>query len=335
MVRKYKRKTEKRDSDVLVRALRAIALGMSVRAAAREFNVPEAILRRHERNNTPTNELDLIIIIITISNYVKSHSITANNTNTNIDINHSTTNTDRCSNASNAETQTDGATQIDERTPSTSMVPATMNFIIKSQGGSTVCTLFLCFFIILLLIFNIFFNRFLQLKKKMHLKTICCTHPIFISVFLQMKGIRTSAFNRENVKAFFDLYTEIIKKIDFQPHNIWNLDEVGVTTVHKPDRCIARRDRKQVGRITSSERGVLVSMCLAVNAAGMRAPPYLIFPRVRFEENFLRGGPAGCWGGANKSGFMNSENFLDFMQRFQKFTRCSVESPILLLLDNQ
>lgn len=31
---------------------------------------------------------------------------------------------------------------------------------------------------------------------------------------------------------------------------------------------------------------------------------------------------------------MNTENFLDFMQRFQKFTRCSIENPILLLLDN-
>lgn len=145
---------------------------------------------------------------------------------------------------------------------------------------------------------------------------------------------RASAFNRANVKAFFDLYVQVIKKIDYQPYNIWNVDEVGVTTVHKPDRCISRCGRKQVGQITSSERGKLVSLCLAVNAAGMRAPPYLVFPRVRFEDHFLRGGPVGCWGGANKSGFMNAENFFDFMQRFQKFTKCSIQNPILLLLDN-
>lgn len=145
---------------------------------------------------------------------------------------------------------------------------------------------------------------------------------------------RATAFNRFNVNSFFDLFETVIKNIEYAPHNIWNLDEVGVTTVHKPDRCISRRGRKQVGQITSSERGTLVSMCLAVNAAGMRAPPYLVFPRARFQDHYLNGGPAGCWGGASPSGFMNSENFLDYIQRFQKFTRCSTENPILLLLDN-
>lgn len=145
---------------------------------------------------------------------------------------------------------------------------------------------------------------------------------------------RATAFNRVNVAAFFNLYDEIMPKFTFEPNNIWNIDETGLTTVHKPDRVVSRRGRKQVGQITSSERGTIVSMALAVNAAGMKAPPYLVFPRARFQPHFLNGGPAGCWRGANPSGFMNSENFLEFIQKFQTFTRCSIGNPILLLLDN-
>lgn len=145
---------------------------------------------------------------------------------------------------------------------------------------------------------------------------------------------RATAFNRANVELFYTNYEKVLKNIEFLPHNIWNVDEVGVTTVHKPNRCISRRGRKQVGRITSSERGTLMSMALAVNAAGMKAPPYLIFPRVRFEDSLTDHGPVGCWGGATPSGFMDSVLFYDFIQRFQKFTRCSTENPILLILDN-
>lgn len=46
------RNTEKKDSDVILRAFRAIEIGMSTRAAAREFNLPKTTLRRHLRNNT-------------------------------------------------------------------------------------------------------------------------------------------------------------------------------------------------------------------------------------------------------------------------------------------
>lgn len=51
MVRKYQRITRRRDSSLIIRALQAIELGMTNRAAAREFDVPESTLRRHRKIN--------------------------------------------------------------------------------------------------------------------------------------------------------------------------------------------------------------------------------------------------------------------------------------------
>lgn len=146
---------------------------------------------------------------------------------------------------------------------------------------------------------------------------------------------RALAFNRANVTLFFDNFDKVIQNFpDFNATHIWNDDEMGLSTVHTPNRVVSRRGRKQIGQITSGERGQIVSMALAVNAMGIRAPPYLVFPRVRYRDHFVNGGPTVCWGGANQSGYMNGDNFFDFIQKFQVFTRCSLENPILLLLDN-
>lgn len=145
---------------------------------------------------------------------------------------------------------------------------------------------------------------------------------------------RAAAFNPVNVANFFDLYEQVTQSIEFTPNNIYNVDETGLTTVHKPDRVISRRGRKQVGRITAAERGTVVSMALAICANGSKVPPLLVFPRVRYQPHLIKDGPAGCVGAATPSGYMNGAIFLEFIKHFHNFTRCSPEKPVLLLLDN-
>ncbi|KAB0797555.1 hypothetical protein PPYR_08548 [Photinus pyralis] len=96
----------------------------------------------------------------------------------------------------------------------------------------------------------------------------------------------------------------------------------------------ARRGFKQVGSITSGERGSLVTMAAAVSATGGFIPPLFIFPRVHYKEHFIRSGPVGCIGPCNPSGWMNEEHFCKFHQHFVKMTKCSKDQPCLLLLDN-
>lgn len=145
---------------------------------------------------------------------------------------------------------------------------------------------------------------------------------------------RATAFNRVNVPAFFDNYLSVMDKVKVSASKIWNVDETGVTTVHKTVKVVSRSGRKQVGQITSGERGQLVTIVQAVSAIGVKAAPFFVFLRARFRPHFLNGAPEDSAGGASPSGWINAELFLEFSKFFQRFTCCTVQQPIVLLLDN-
>ena len=108
---------------------------------------------------------------------------------------------------------------------------------------------------------------------------------------------RASAFNRTNVDIFFHKLGPVLDRHMFEAKDIWNVDETRVTTVQKPRKVAASAGVKQVGSFVSSERGELVTVCVAVSAGGQAIPPFFVFLRVKFSDHFLRGAPTGSKGG--------------------------------------
>lgn len=145
---------------------------------------------------------------------------------------------------------------------------------------------------------------------------------------------RASSFNRTNVGNFFNNLQSILSRHTCDPSSIWNLDETGVTTVQVSGKVLASKGCKQVGKVTSAERGSLVTLCCAINATGNFLPPFFIFPRVHFKNNMIHNSPPGSAGTANPSGWMTAQIFIDYFKFFVEHTKPTPEKPLILICDN-
>lgn len=148
---------------------------------------------------------------------------------------------------------------------------------------------------------------FMSFRLRHHLS--CCT-PEATSL-----GSAT-AFNRHNVGEFFDNFTTMMDRYSFLPQMIYTMNENSVTTVQTPKEIVTEKGRKQVGSVTSAVRGELVTVACAVNANGNVAQSKFIFPHVCFKDHFIMVSPAGSISHATKSGWMNEEAFVKFLEHF-------------------
>ncbi|XP_072392413.1 uncharacterized protein [Diabrotica undecimpunctata] len=105
---------------------------------------------------------------------------------------------------------------------------------------------------------------------------------------------RIKGFTPENINRFFDILEPAMNKINFNPLRVYNVDETGITIVQsKIARVITLKGKKQVGAVTSAERGALVTVVTYMNAAGGFVPPLFVFPRKNMKTELLDGAPAG------------------------------------------
>ena len=90
---------------------------------------------------------------------------------------------------------------------------------------------------------------------------------------------RATAFSRYTADKFYNNLWNVMDEHKFKCQDIYNVDETGCTSVQKPGNVVAAQGVRQVGLMTSGERGQLVIVTYAVKSAGSVVPPQFIFPR--------------------------------------------------------
>ena len=144
---------------------------------------------------------------------------------------------------------------------------------------------------------------------------------------------RAIGFNKPNVDKFFNILKTELQKNSVTAERLWNADETGLTAVHRPGKIMAKSGIKQVGKITSGERGETVTAMCAVNAAGTYVPPLMIFKRRRMTELLLKGSPPGTIGAVTDNGWINGDVFLKWLKHFVLHVKPSAESKVVLVVD--
>jgi hypothetical protein len=81
---------------------------------------------------------------------------------------------------------------------------------------------------------------------------------------------RAKAFNKPVVSKFFDLLKAEYQKHNYPAHRIYNVDETSLSTVPgRNSKTFAKKGRKQVGRVTSAERGQSSTAVICMSAGGI------------------------------------------------------------------
>lgn len=145
---------------------------------------------------------------------------------------------------------------------------------------------------------------------------------------------RATAFNREEVELFFHNLESLLEKYNFSVTEIYNADETGITTVQRPSKVLAQKGAKQVGFITSAERGKTVTAVCSFSAAGHYVPVMLIYPRKRMNPQLQRQGPGGAIYECSDNGWITEELFVTYLKHFAKTVKPSPDNPVLLIIDN-
>lgn len=102
-------------------------------------------------------------------------------------------------------------------------------------------------------------------------------------------GARAMGFNKVARDQFFDLLEKVVDEHKLTPDKIFNCDETGITVNPKSQsKIIAMKGKRQVGTLTSFERGATVTGVVCVSASGSYMPPMLIFLEISGRLDQLR-----------------------------------------------
>ncbi|XP_071052321.1 uncharacterized protein [Onthophagus taurus] len=150
----------------------------------------------------------------------------------------------------------------------------------------------------------------------------------------QTSAARAMAFNKVNVSQFFGLLGEVYDQHKFTADRIYNCDESRISAVSKnTSKILATKGKKQVGSLSSAERGKTVSVEFCMSAAGGFMPPMLVYPRQRMKPELLNNCSPGMWAECHVSGWMQKDIFEKWFDKFIVFSQATKEKPVLLLLD--
>lgn len=179
------------------------------------------------------------------------------------------------------------------------------------------------------------FSNDTTMAGKKWLKNFLERHPILSFRKPESTSLaRVKGFTKEHVESFYNILENELTKVNFNPCKVFNVDETGISIVqHKQTKIIGLKGKKQVSKVTSAERGSLMTLVTCMSASGIYVPPLIIFPRKNMKAELLNGTPPGTISACHPSGWIQMDIFTQWFQHFMNHVKPSILEPVVLILD--
>ncbi len=163
------------------------------------------------------------------------------------------------------------------------------------------------------------FNEESKLAGRDFVKSFLKRHKLSLRMPMKTSMARMMGFNKSQVDLFFANLTTLLEKHNFQPRQMYNMDESGFSTVpNYTKKVISSMGKKLVGKAVAADRGTLITAVCCFNAVGDSVTPMLIFPQKRKKDSLMNDASAGAQLAVSDSGYINTVLFDEWMHFFQE-----------------
>ena len=106
-----------------------------------------------------------------------------------------------------------------------------------------------------------------------------------------------------------------------KPMQVYNVDETGISVVHKPGKVLTAVGRKHVYSITSGEKGKTYTVVVCVSASGQAMPPLMIYPRKRAVPESMRvSAVPGTMFSVSDNGWITQEIYYEWFKFYSLYS---------------
>lgn len=143
---------------------------------------------------------------------------------------------------------------------------------------------------------------------------------------------RAKSATRQAVDNYFKELNRILVKYNLKdkPSKVFNVDEKGLSTDHKPPKVVAGKYNKTQAITSGKSQTTTVIGC--VNGIGQQVPPFFIFPGARMVDGLMDGCSPGSRGTVSATGWSNTEIFSQYMKEHLSTYLPSREKEHVLVL---
>ena len=159
-------------------------------------------------------------------------------------------------------------------------------------------------------------------------------HPnLTLRIAQPLSYCRAIAANKEIIQDFFAKLGAVCARLNLltKPMQIFNVDETGISIVHKPGKVVTELGRKNVWSVTSAEKRKTHTVITCMSASGFPLPPMMIYPRKRMSESLKQDAVPGTLFDCSENGWINQDLYLKWFKFF--LVNIPPTRPVLLIED--